>query len=422
MAIVPRDKIVEALKKWIKPACLVYAVAASFLVANFPTMRFADVFHITRDNAVLMRGFIFFIAVIIMFYFAFKDIGSLKKYFLWDIFFRSALVFFFLAILVSTLRATYMGEVYANISLSPFDQDTGFFYRRIFEPALAYFIQFKGEALYSVLHFLITYSCIYTIILWLESKLLTRLKTWQIVSIMTAGIMIQQFQAPGYPDQIVLLLALLSFFIPLNKYGRISLLALMFLTHESTALFLGLVFSWFYFPKEERKFYILLPVTYYFLWLANYDFSFTNLFLGHLSLTNENAITLFLKNIKLAVMAVFFAYKFLWVFVFLSFYYYIKNKDYKSLIPTAAMVAAPLALVLIPDTSRVVAWGSIGVFLAIAYSYKYLPSRLFNLILLVNILLPSVAVGTATGGAVSYAGLYGFGISLFKLFVKNYLM
>lgn len=86
------------------------------------------------------------------------------------------------------------------------------------------------------------------------------------------------------------------------------------------------------------------------------------------------------------------------------------------------MVIAPLALVLIPDTSRVVAWGSIGVFLAIAYSYKYLSSRLFNLILFVNLILPSVAVGTATGGAVSYAGLYGFGIGLFKLFVKNYLM
>ncbi len=416
------NKIIAGLKKWVQPACLFYAVAATFLVANFPTIKFAYAFHISRDSAVLMRGLIFFLALIILFYFVFKNIGSLKSFLSWDIFFRSAVVFFFLAVLVSTLHATYMGEVYANISLSPFDQDTGFFYRRILEPALAYFLQFKGQVLYSLLHFLITYSCIYMIILWLEKKLLVRFKIWQLVSIMTAGIMIQQFEAPGYPDQIILLLALLSFFIPLDKYGRISMLALMFLTHESAALFLGFIFCWFYFPKEERKFYLLLPATYYFLWLANYDFNFTNLFLGHLALTNENAVSIFLKNIKLAVLAVFFAYKFLWAFVFLSCYYYLKNKDYKSFLPTAAMVFAPLALVLVPDTSRVVAWGSIGVFLAIVYSYKYLPGRMFNLILLVNLLLPSVAVGTASGGAVSYAGLYGFGIGLFKLLVKNYLM
>ena len=165
-----------------------------------------------------------------------------------------------------------------------------------------------------------------------------------------------------------------------------------------------------------------MPVSYYLLWSANYDFNFTNLFIGHLALTNDNAITIFFKNIKLAALAVFFAYKFLWAFVFLSFYYYIKNKEYKPLIQTGVMVLAPLALVIVPDTSRVVAWGSVGVFLAIVYSYKYLRGKMFDLILIANLLLPSVAVGTASGGAVSYAGLYGFAIGLFKLFVKNYLM
>ena len=253
MDILHGNRVMEVLRRWIKPACLFYAIATTFLVANFPTIKFAYALHISRDSAVLMRSFVFFIAIIILFYFTFKNIGNLKSFLSWDIFFRSALVFLFLAILVSTLHATYMGEVYAKISLSPFDQDVGFFYRRILEPALAYFLQFKGEVLYSLLHFLITYACIYLIILWLEKKLLVRFKIWQLVSIMTAVMIIHQFEAPGYPDQIILLLALLSFFIPLNKYGRVSMLALMFLTHESAALFLGFIFSWFYFPKGRAQ-------------------------------------------------------------------------------------------------------------------------------------------------------------------------
>ena len=416
------NKITEVCKKWIEPFLLLYAIAATFLVANFPTMKFAYALNISRDSAVLTRGLIFFFALIILFYYVFRNIGSLKSFLSWDIFFRSAAVFFFLAILVSTLRATYMGEVYANISLSPFDQDLGFFYRRILEPALAYFLQFKGQVLYSLFHFLITFSCIYLIILWLEKKLLVKFKIWQLVSMMTAGIIVQQFESPGYPEQIILLLALLSFFIPLNKYGRISLLALMFLTHESAALFIGFIFSWLYFPREERKFYLLLPLAFYFLWLANYNFNFIDLFLGHLTLANGNAMSAFLKNIKWTLLPVFFAYKFLWIFVVLGWYYYFKNKDYKPLIQTAAMVIAPLALVMVPDTSRVIAWGNIGVFLAIAYSSKYLRGRLFNLVLILNLALPSVAVGIGTRGPVSYPGLYGFGIDLFKLFVKKYLI
>ncbi|MFH1946879.1 MAG: hypothetical protein ABIJ23_01845 [Candidatus Magasanikbacteria bacterium] len=415
-------KLHKILKKSLKSLCLLYAIVTTFAVANFPVMKFAYFFGITRDSAVIMRSFVFFIAIIILFYFAFKNIGSLKSFLSWNTFFRSIWVSIFLLILVSTLKVAYMGEVYANISLSPFDQDIGFFYRRILEPALAYFLQLKGEVLYGIFHFLITFSCIYLIIAWLEKKLFVKLRIWQLVSIMTAGIIINQFQSPGYPEPLILLMALISLFIPLNKYGRISILALMFLTHESAALFLGLVFSWFYFPKEERKYYVLLPLLFYLLWLANYGFSFTNLFLGHLTLTNGNALSLFLKNISNIGLPIFFAYKFLWFFVIFSLYDYLKQKKYKSFIRIATIIIVPLALIVIPDTSRVIAWGSIGVFLAVAHSYKYLRSRMFNLILMANLILPSVAVGIGSGGPVSYAGLYGFFIDLFKLFVKNYLM
>ncbi|PIT88161.1 MAG: hypothetical protein COU29_04080 [Candidatus Magasanikbacteria bacterium CG10_big_fil_rev_8_21_14_0_10_36_32] len=416
------NKIVEILRKIVKPACLIYAVAASFSVANFPAVKFAHFLGISQDGATLFRGFIFFIAVIILFYFAFKNFRSLKSYLSWNIFFRSAIIFLVLSALVSTLHVIFMGEVYANISISPFGQDTGFFYRRILEPALAYFLQFKGQVLYTIFHFLITYSCIYMIVLWLERKLEVKFKIWQLVSMMTAGMIIFQFQAPGYAEQVILLLCLLSIFIPMDKYGRISLIAMMFLTHESAALFLGLIFSWFYFPKEERKLYLLLVVSNYFLWWANYDFNFVNLFLGHLTLGNDNAIGIFFKNIKLAVLSVFFAYKFLWLFVLSGIYYCLKNKNYNIFWQIAAMVFIPLVLVLVPDTSRVVGWGSIGVFLAIAYSAKYLRSWIFNLILVMNLLLPSVAVGISTAGAVSYPGLYGLAIDLFKVLVKNYLM
>lgn len=422
MTIALDNQIGKIFKKWIQPACLLYAITASFLVANFPAVKFAHALNISQDSAILMRGLIFLIAVVILFYFAFKNFKSLKNYLSRDIFLRSAIIFFILTVLVSTLRVIFMGEVYANISMSPFGQDTGFFYRRILEPALAYFLQFKGPFLYTIFHFLITYSCIYMVILWLERKLLVKFKIWQLVSIMSAGMIMFQFQSPGYAEQLILLLCLLSFFIPLNKYGRISLIALMLLTHESAALFIGLIFSWFYFPKEERKFYILLVFSYYFLWLANYNFNFINLFLGHLTLGSENSVGIFFKNIKLAALSVFFAYKFLWLLILLGLYYCLKNKNYNFFWKIAAMVFVPLILVLVPDTSRVIGWGSIGVFLAVAYSSNYLRQKVFNLILAVNLLLPSVAVGIHTAGAVSYPGLYGFAIDLFKVFVKNYLM
>lgn len=416
------DKISEILRKIIKPACLIYAVAASFSVANFPAVKFAHFLGISQEGAATFRGFIFFIAIAILFYFAFKNFRSLKDYFSWNILFRSAIIFLILSALVSTLHAVFMGEVYANISISPFGQDTGFFYRRILEPALAYFLQFKGQFLYTIFHFLITFSCIYMIILWLETKLAAKFKIWHLISIMTAGIVVFQFQAPGYPDQIILLLCLLSLFIPTDKYGRLSLIALMFLSHESAALFLGVIFAWFYFPKEERKFYLLLPVFHYLLWLTNYNFSFTGLFLGHLTLGSENSIGILFNNVKLAVLSVFLAYKFLWLLILSGLFYCLKNKNYSLFWQIAAMVFLPLILVLVPDTSRVIGWGSLGALLAIAYASNYLRGRVFNLILVINILLPSVACGIHTAGPVSYPGLYGLVVDLFKVIVKNYLM
>ena len=185
---------------------------------------------------------------------------------------------------------------------------------------------------------------------------------------------------------------------------------------------MGFIFCWLYFPKEYRKYYLLLPVAFYLFWLANYHFSFTDLYYGHLALGKTDAISIFLQNAKWAVLSVFFAYKFLWILVLLGWYYYFQNKDYMPLFQTATMVVAPLALVVVPDASRVVAWGSIGVFMAVAYASKYVRDRLFNLILILNLFLPSVAVGTTTSGPVSFPGLYGFGIFLFKLFVKKYLI
>jgi hypothetical protein len=414
--------ILEIIKKNIKFFYLFYAITATFLIANFPTIKFAHVLSISRDGAILVRGLMFFVAIIILFAFVFKNISNLKNFMSWDIFYRSLLVFGCLAILSSALHVKYMGEVYANISLSPFNQDVGFFYRRILEPALAYYLQFKGQILYSIFHFLITYFCIYLIILLLENKFLVKLKIWQLVSIMTSGIIIQQFHGPGYPEQIILFLALLSFFIPLNIYGRLSILVLMLLTHESAGVFMGFIFAWLYFPKEERKFYPLLLLAYGFFWLANYNFNPIALYYGHLTLDNGDALGIFLQNIKWAIVAIFFAYKFLWLFVLTAIYFSIKNKDYKYFFQTATMVLVPLVLVIIPDASRVVGWGNIGVFLAIAYSSKYIPARLVNLILIINLVLPSVAVGTTTNGPVSFPGLYGIVIDLFKLFVRNYLI
>ena len=138
-------------------------------------------------------------------------------------------------------RPSSLGVDYQILSLDPFGQATGVLNRRILDVALAYYLHLGG-GLFIVWHFLTVY-----LLLALTRAFLRRrgaapdLLTF--VSLATSSFVIFNFQYPGYPDPLVLVLLLVALSVELDAEGIALIVVLALLSHEAlaVALFLPLL-------------------------------------------------------------------------------------------------------------------------------------------------------------------------------------
>lgn len=404
-----------------KNIVLVLVIILAFFISNYPISLFEYIFKLNLNLAIGIRQFIFFIAVILLFL-PFKSLLVEFKVMFHDnkLLARSLLLFLSLLALVSTIKIASMGAEYGVISASPFNQDFGFYYRRLLMPAIVFFLQLGGAFGYNIFHFLLLFVNILLVIyLFLINDV--RLKFWQQLSILTSGMIIFQFQIPGYTEQGVLFLALLflCFKDKFTSGQRMSLIALMLLFHESAGMFMGIPLIVSFFPKNEKLINLSVMLLFVTFWLSAYSFNVKNLFITHTQLGQLNNIDYFIKNPLWVAGGVFFAYKALWFLLLFFIFSFVKQKKILELGVPILFICLPLLLISIVDVSRIVAWGYLGILLIICVLKDKLQQGKYQKVLLLNLLIPSIYVGSNTG-PVSFPGAYQLIVLPIK-FLLNFL-
>lgn len=320
--------------------------------------------------------------------------GMFDRCFKWQYVF----IMMILSVLVSNILVKSMGAGYLQISVDPFNQMTNWYYRRLLVPALAYFTHLNGIFYHIFFYFLVYVLIAYSV------RVLSIKSTWQLVSIFSSGFVVYQFQFPGYVEVLVGVLFLIAFTQELSRYQRAILLSLALITHESAAIFmfaplLFLVDSW-----KDRFFYASIVLLYVFTVLMNFSFDINNLVSLQTSVGATSSFDYLKQNLDYGAYGIFFSYKVLWVFYF---WYLFLNVSAKEKAFVSCVVLLPLLQIFIAvDISRLVAFGFLGIFLAIKAVFESSQKKqLINALLILNLVVPSYYVGTNTG-VLEFNGLY----------------
>ena len=403
-----------------------FPVFVIFFVLHFPNDQYERLFrtlslspHYKIDsylnNVSTIKGFLFLYAslfLLVPIIMKIRDAIAVTQCVNRKLFIQSGILFISLVSLVTVLSVESHGIVHAQMSANPFDQVTGYHYRRIFVPALAYYLHL-GDFLFIVFSLFMTFSLILVLLAWFRRSG-SRLNTFQYISIFSSGFVIYQFQFPGYVEQFVLILAVISIICPMSRWDRGALVAIMLATHETAALFIVLPFILFVYPQEERRLHFVIFFLYSFLYLANFNFSIRELVHAQTAFSGTSSFQYLADSPQLAATGILFSYKLLWFLFFISACLMARARNYRLLGITLFMVFFPfLQIPLGVDTSRLLAFGYLGMLVAIAYCHERMNRSLFNAILLLNLLFPSYYVAL-NAGIIRRPGLYSSVYGLFS--------
>ena len=308
-----------------------------------------------------------------------------------------------------------MGQLYGHVSVSPFTEDSGVLYRRLGLPALAYFSGMRGPSAYYLwvaatgfaTIFLTTVLCRRLLSLSDLGPRHSNLRLFILtLSLSTTGFWVFQFQLPGYVEPFAFALLLVVALTPTTEGSRLAAVSVCLATHEAM-LFVLIPIAIFIFSKRELIYAAVAHGLYGLLWLVTSAFSLSEVFDAH-SVEDKPVFEFLLRRPGLALLGVFFAYKLLWVPIVAVVVRQFRNGRLRQGIALTAFLALPLLLVPIAvDTSRMVAFGSIGALLALSVAARtgMMRRTWFWVLVGANILVPSYYVGLNTGAAL-HRGLY----------------
>lgn len=174
-----------------------------------------------------------------------------------------------LELLSFVTRPSSLGLDYQLLSLGPFGQHTGVFNRRILDVALAYYLHLGG-AFFILFHFLTVFGLLAMTRAYLR-RLGAEPSFLVFVSIASSAFIIFNFQYPGYPDPLVLMLVLAAVLAEIDLEGLLFVIVLALLAHEALALALFLPLA----PLVPRRVWpvLALPFAIYgLLWLTDFGF------------------------------------------------------------------------------------------------------------------------------------------------------
>jgi hypothetical protein len=334
----------------------------------------------------------------------------------------AGILFFVLALLMVPRFLQGFGDEYATMSLSPFTQGYGIFYRRFLMPSLAHVVGVYGYGWYFFFSLFLTFCLIVAVRLWLEQHRIEHSILFSL-SLMTSSFVMFNFQLPGYPEQIAFILLLVCSIVPMNAHARVAAFALALSAHEIAAL-VFLPAAWFFFPRQERYPLLIVVALYFgaaFVGHALTDFQFIGKIISENTWTKPRQY--FLDNSLTALTGAFFGYKLFWLVVVAALAVALRKNMVHVAIALLVIVTAPLALIAIAsDASRIAGFGFFALLIALAVvtAHAAIHKRHLTTLAIANLILPSGYVDLHSGAGIQILpGAYNLVTTLFRTIIGS---
>lgn len=310
--------------------------------------------------------------------------------------------------LAGQLLPASLGLDYQHMTMQPFDQPNNWINRRLLTPALAYYLHLNVW-LYPVLVTLLSWLSIALVLGVLERLQPGRISLLEKFALCTCSFAIYQFQLPGYPDTLTLILGLLLWQGNLDARGQRLLVTLMLLNHEALALFTVLPLL----PLLRKPGWI---VALFALYGAGYAFNFgfdpaaalaKQSVLADTSQGSLGALRDFLAHPGHVLLAILVAYKLAWLSLARGAAAAWQAGRRGDVWLIAAGIALPLSqTVIATDASRLAGMGFMATLLGYAWFAGAMPAKTRRLWALGQLAIPSIYVASDVG-PVYGSGLYG---------------
>jgi hypothetical protein len=394
---VPKDTI-SGLSQQIVPFLLAHLSVANSILGNTSTAT------LTFQSLVLKtKGIVFLASLIVLFI---PVIRSLHRHqYLWETqtlmkrLLLSALIFVFLSLLIDPLRLSALHHHYSQMSISPFDVTRGWYYRRLLMPAIAYFLGFQGGIFYYIYSTALTYALIFFLLAYVESESI-KLNFLHLFSIATTGFVIFNFMVVGWAEPMMFILFLLLLLVADDDMSRLSLVALALAAHEGS-VFVLLPMILFWFPKKGKVKYLAAIALYFFFYFVSFRLNALMAVKSQFTLDNKMGLDWAMLYPWRTILGWFLSYKLLWIIIALAIYRMVRAKDFGIAMAVIcfSIVAPGLINLLAVDVYRHVAEGFCGLLISYTYLMRlgYGDKWCGNLLMAINILIPSVYVGANSG-------------------------
>ncbi len=406
--------------------------ALCFAAIHIPVDKMKELFGVDPTTGGLIRGLAFTTAVLPLMLVVGRALVRVRAGRLWDVrlFALTAIVFALLAALVVPDELRSQGVDYAGMSLDPFALPYGWFHRRVFYPFLAHILGWRGRALFLAFSYVFSFALLYLIAAFLfgrrrsasvlgsDESVIGPLpqpdaagwswpdKALLLASVGTSSFFIFNFQFPGYVDPPVFIGLLLLMLLPLRPNEMRAVSVLMLATTEAACWPLFVLYL-FYFDRRQRLGNLLLLVIYGVLWLGVMKFDVGEVFSRHTTV-GKPGLQLLVENVPRLVVGVLLAYKLLWL-VPISAWLSRGGASVRQRFWLTVTLLFPFTMIPLVDTSRLIGWGFVGFlyFLAqlIAVERRPWARSVGRVVLVLNLLIPSLYCGTNTG-IITAPGLY----------------
>ena len=265
--------------------------------------------------------------------------------------------------------------------------------RRIGLPALAHVLGLEGRA-YTVLWYAVLFPTFTATMRLLDARQLSSLEA---LSVLSSSILAYALVGPGYGDILVLLLGLLAVQCRLGPVDRIAVATLMIATHETMTPFVaaGIVLAA---DRDDRREWIAVFGLLYLAFTASYALTWHRDLAGAVIRADRpspgaehSVVDLVRLHPGLATLGAVMAYKLYWLPVVMAL-------RRRGAWPMAVAALASLPLILLgSDTSRLVQFSSLALFLAVSTELGTWPTPARRALAIANLVVPSLYVAVNAG-------------------------
>ncbi|MFX1538460.1 MAG: hypothetical protein ACFFDI_30070 [Promethearchaeota archaeon] len=415
------------------------------IIKSFLNISSADLYHLVTNVVIPIKTLLFWFAFFVLFLPILRALIRSKARFVQldikKLFLLTGSIFLFLVVLLILLILvlqipietlfTYktMGFYYRKMSYNPFKEPSGWYYRRLLMPALANLLhlgiasQVYSDSFYYFFSVVLTLILIFLSLVFLELKTLgidsnnnnlssendlnktnelpstsmdQKLKYLAYFSLFTAGFTMINLQWLGYPDQLFFILILIAACVPLTQHGRLGIIALSMITHETSCVTLIPIILFCY-PKKERLKGLFLILIYILIFLTSFGFDLVAILNSQTIFVDRPAFLHLIIYPDVLLLGILFAYKFLWIIISYVLWRDWHNEERLLVVALISMLLLPfITLPFAGDTTRMICFGSMGLIISFSIfikEFKTFPrQKVFLFLLIVNLLIPSIPI------------------------------